>query len=131
MGWKLKRLRQCEKCPWKVSTNPHDIPNGYSADLHRSLAGTIADPNHIPRPGETLRNFACHEHPVGEEVECVGWLMNQIGTGNNIALRLKMLSCENAHLIQLDGPQHKRFEDTLPKTGPARMPETLSKDETN
>jgi len=42
-----------------------------------------------------------------------------------------MLSCENAHLIQLDGPQHERFEDTLPKAGPAIIAETLTKDETS
>ena len=31
--WKLKRTRQCEKCPWRKATNPHDIPNGYTEEL--------------------------------------------------------------------------------------------------
>jgi hypothetical protein len=26
--FKLKRTTQCAKCPWKVSTNPYDIPDG-------------------------------------------------------------------------------------------------------
>lgn len=44
MSWKLKRVRQCKACPWKVSTDPHDIPNGYDVDLHKNLACTIAEP---------------------------------------------------------------------------------------
>jgi hypothetical protein len=112
MSWKLKRVRQCEKCPWKVSTDPHDIPNGYSEEMHRALSRTIATPGQLQ---SNVTAMACHEHEPGEEAHCVGWLMNQIGVGNNISLRLKMLSCENGHAITLDGPQHERFEDTLPE----------------
>jgi len=118
MSWKLQRTKQCAKCPWKVSTDPRDIPHGYSEDLHRSLAGTIADGtgNLAAALGkEPLRIMACHEHPVGKEVHCLGWLMNQLGDGNNIALRLAMLDCENLDRVDLDGPQHDCFEDTLPK----------------
>lgn len=111
MSWKLKRVRQCDKCPWKVSTNPYDIPNGYDADLHRGLACTIAEHGSLRGSGS---HMACHEHSPGDEAHCVGWLMNQLGPGNNIGLRLKMLSCENIGIVQLDGPQHERFEDTLP-----------------
>lgn len=110
MTWKLKRTNQCAKCPWKISTDPHEIPNGYSEDRHRSLACTIAEPGSL-RPTNVM---ACHEHAPGEEAHCIGWLMNQLGPGNNIALRLKMLSCENAKHIKLDGEQHENFEDTLP-----------------
>jgi Family of unknown function (DUF6283) len=110
-AWKLKRVRQCAKCPWKVSTDPHDIPDGYSEDLHRDLACTIAEPGSLRGTG---RAMACHEHPPGDEAYCVGWLANQLGPGNNIGLRMKMLSCENAGAIRLDGEQHERFEDTLP-----------------
>ncbi|WLS00704.1 hypothetical protein [Shinella sumterensis] len=41
--------------------------------------------------------------------------MNQIGPGNNIPLRLQIRSCENIDGVMLDGPQHERFEETLPK----------------
>jgi hypothetical protein len=44
----------------------------------------------------------------------IGWLVNQLGTGNNIALRLDMSSCQNADKIKTIGEQHERFEDTLP-----------------
>lgn len=112
MSWKLKRVRQCAKCPWKVSADPRDIPNGYSEELHENLACTIAEPGTYR--GRDLHIMACHEHDVGEEAHCVGWLMNQFGRGNNIALRIAMMDCENARHIQLDGEQHERFEDTLP-----------------
>lgn len=115
MDNKLSRIRQCDKCPWKKGTDPRTIPHGYSETLHAQLVSTIAAPGDLPVAGRPLRLMGCHEHPIGNEAICVGWLMNQIGPGNNIALRLAMRSCENLGAVQLDGPQHERFEDTLPK----------------
>ncbi len=112
-GWKLKRVRQCDKCPWKVATDPHDIPHGYCEKKHADLASTIAEPGSL-RGLSGMRAMSCHEHAPGEESHCVGWLVNQLGPGNNIPLRIKMMSCENARAIQLDGEQHETFEDTLP-----------------
>ncbi|PJN96856.1 hypothetical protein CNY89_00155 [Amaricoccus sp. HAR-UPW-R2A-40] len=116
-GWKLKRVRQCAKCPWKVSTDPYEIPDGYSVEAHRALACTIASPGDIRGGG---RAMSCHEHLPEDEAHCIGWLMNQLGPGNNIGLRLRMLSCENIRSVRLDGPQHERFEDTLPSEETAR-----------
>nr|WP_275982737.1 DUF6283 family protein [Ochrobactrum sp. BTU2] len=116
--WKLKRVRQCEKCPWKVSTDPHEIPHGYCETKHRALSSTIADNtgNLAAVLGQApLRVMACHEHPAEHEAHCVGWLMHQLGPGNNIALRLAVRDCENIGSVVLDGPQHERFEDTLPE----------------
>lgn len=112
-AFKLKRVRQCERCPWKVDTDPHEIPNGYEEALHKDLAGTIAEPGRLAFGG-ALRIMACHEHPPSDEAHCVGWLMNQLGPGNNIGLRLSMLGCENLRHVKLDGPQHECFKDTLP-----------------
>jgi len=112
MPWKLKRLRQCAKCPWKVSTDPREIPNGYSEARHRALTSTVAEPGRIDDQAHTM---ACHEHDPGEEAHCVVWLMNQLGAGNNIPLRISMLDCENIGEVQLDGPQHRCLEDTFPK----------------
>jgi hypothetical protein len=101
----------------KLSTDPREIPHGYSAERHRALAGTIADAtgNLAAALGaEALRVMACHEHPEGREAHCVGWLANQLGPGNNIALRMSVRDCDNIHRLRLDGPQHQRFEDTLP-----------------
>ena len=108
--WKLKRVRQCEKCPWRVGVDPHDIPNGYCEMKHRALEATIARPGDL-RLGSDFRTMACHET---HDAHCIGWLVNQAGPGNNIGLRLRLMSCENAGAITLHGEQHETFEDTLP-----------------
>lgn len=110
-GWKLKRTNQCAKCPWRVDVDPFDIPNGYSEDAHRDLAKTIAEPGSLRSTGHAM---ACHEHDSAEQVHCVGWLVNQLGAGNNIGLRIQMMSCENRSSIRIHGEQHPSFEDTLP-----------------
>ena len=112
--FKLPRTKQCPKCPWKVSTNPHDIPDGYCELKNKNLAGTIAKPGDI-NIGRPQRVMACHHSNGNDDMYCVGWLNHQLGIGNNIALRLKMLSCENIGEIKVYGKQHERFEDTLPE----------------
>lgn len=110
--FKLKRTVQCAKCPWRTSTDPNDIPNGYDVEKHKNLKRTIAEPGDISGifAGE-IRMMACHEE---HESPCLGWLMNQLGPGNNIALRFRMRDCENIGQVKLIGEQHERFEDTLP-----------------
>ncbi len=110
---KRKPRMQCAKCPWKTSTNPHDIPNGYNVDLHAGLAGTIAEPGRVDRGA--LRMMACHETSVGRELPCVGWLVHQLGAGNNIALRLLAVTGRIDANVETVGSQHERFEDTLPR----------------
>lgn len=108
-GWKLRRTAQCRKCPWLVATDPHQIPNGYSEEKHHALESTIAKPSDGifgPR-----RVMACHET---HDAHCIGWLSNQVGRGNNIGLRIRMMTCTNARNIRLRGEQHERFEDTQP-----------------
>ena len=106
-------MRQCCKCPWKKSVNPHEIPNGYSVGRHKNLKSTIARPGLEQLRRKTLRAMACHETHKTKEQYCVGWLHHQLGPGNNLALRIKML--RDNFPIELDGDQHESFEDTLPK----------------
>jgi hypothetical protein len=105
--------RQCAKCPWKVDTDPNEIPNGYCSTKHANLKSTIADPNDM-RVGGDLRMMACHEFPEGKEKPCVGWLAHQLGPGNNIALRFAVITGRIDADFELVGEQHERFEDTLP-----------------
>ena len=109
----LTRTHQCAKCPWKVGTNPHEIPHGYDVEKHKALANTIAVPGEIKLEG-TVHVMSCHHSYNDEPHYCLGWLMNQLGPGNNIWLRLKMRNCTNLDAVVLDGEQHERFEDTLP-----------------
>ena len=114
--WKLRRTRQCEKCPWRKDVNPFDIPNGYSREKHEALRDTIAKPatsiEDIGRQltSPVLRIMACHET---HNSHCIGWLANQAGDGHNLALRLSLTSCTNRDRIRLVGEQHATFEDTL------------------
>ena len=107
-------MKQCKACPWKKSTRPEkDIPGGYSVERHRALACTVAPPGEL-RFERALHVMACHETAPGKERECVGWVMNQLGPGNNLALR--MLAMDGRFRDhRTDGPQHERLEDTLPK----------------
>lgn len=102
--------KQCAKCPWKVGTNPHDIPNGYDVEKHQALARTIADGFHHDGPA-----FGCHEYDSDQKVPCIGWLHNQLGPGNNIGLRLAVSAGKIDGRYELDGPQHQTFQDTLPE----------------
>lgn len=109
--WKLKRTAQCAKCPWRKDVDPYDIPNGYCETKHRGLASTIAKSGDLSGALDTLNAMACHET---DDAHCVGWLMNQVGPGNNIGLRLRLMTCENIGKVRLVGEQHETFEDTLP-----------------
>lgn len=108
-SWKLKRTAQCKKCPWRADVDPHDIPNGYCETKHKGLAKTIAEPGALNLG--PLNVMACHET---DDAHCVGWLAHQLGPGNNIGMRLQMMTCENRDKIRLVGEQHETFEDTLP-----------------
>ncbi len=114
MSFTLKRTVQCAKCPWKKSTNPLDIPDGYSVEKHQHLKCTIAtDPvQSIFKPTSVM---ACHHSDGDDEMYCIGWLNNQLGAGSNIGLRIKFMSCTNSKDIKTKGKQHLKFEDTLPK----------------
>jgi len=96
------RVKQCEKCPWKKSTDPSQIPGDYSPEKHANLR--VCSPEN---PG---RIMACHESMPGREYACVGWLANQLGAGNNIPLRIAVLQRGLPGKIELDGPQHPSLE---------------------
>lgn len=111
-----KPRKQCAKCPWKVSTNPRDIPGDYCEVQHAALRRTIAEEGSLAGLGGSLRIMACHETPEGRELPCVGWLAHQLGEGNNIALRLAVIKGRIDADIETVGEQHRRFEDTLPRS---------------
>lgn len=52
--FKLKRTVQCAKCPWRVTTNPFEIPHGYDLEKHRALACTIAQPGALTGNGRAM-----------------------------------------------------------------------------
>ena len=108
----LKRTNQCAKCPWKTSTNPRTIPDGYCEQKHRNLEATIAKGVEF---GESLNVMACHHSTPNDMSYCVGWVNNQLNEGNNVGLRILMMSCSNIKDLKTIGRQHEYFEDTFPK----------------
>lgn len=107
-------VKQCKSCPWRVDCVPdRDIPHGYSRELHAVLARTIARPGDL-RPGG-IRAMACHYSKIGEKFPCTGWIENQIGDGNNIGLRMAVMT-GRMPMPEVDGEQHERFDDTLPRS---------------
>lgn len=123
-----EKIKQCASCPWRVDCVPEeDIPNGYCANMHAELSGTIkSGMESMPMPGGTIRAMACHYSKPGEEFLCAGWLNNQLGPGNNIAARLAVLTGKWP-VPEIDGEQHERFEDTLPKPDRRRARRTPTK----
>jgi len=105
----LSRTRQCTSCPWRVEAKLADIP-GYERGLHEKLRGTIGGEIY-----HSLRIMACHHSTDQKPVHCLGWLMNQLGPGNNLNLRLYARRIENLSEVELLGKQHTQFEDTLRK----------------
>ncbi len=94
----FRRTVQCRACPWKVSVVPsRDIPGGYTPALHAQLLG-------CQDRGTTM---ACHESPVDDPYACVGWLVHQIGPGNNLRLRIAAIEGRlDASELRTFGPQH-------------------------
>jgi hypothetical protein len=59
-----------------------------------------------------MHAMACHYSEPGKEIHCAGWLSNQLGVGNNIGVRLKVMSGAMP-VPEVDGPQHMTFQATL------------------
>lgn len=107
-------MKQCKSCPWRRDSVPdRDIPNGYSCQLHAGLANTIAT-GLSSITSTTMHVMACHYSEVGKERPCAGWLHHQLGVGNNIGVRIRVMRGDWTPPI-VDGPQHQTFEDTLPR----------------
>ena len=115
-NWKLKRTKQCKHCPWKVDSDLNKIP-GYKLTRHFQLADTIE--TRLPSQqvaslidgSYQVRVMSCHSE---QDSHCIGWINNQVNQGNNILLRLELISCSNSNEIEVFGEQHETFEDTLP-----------------
>jgi hypothetical protein len=106
-------VKQCVSCPWRVDCVPdRDIPN-YNPELHVGLrAKTIR--SGLESLASCSVQMACHYSKPGKQFACAGWIHNQVGSGNNISVRLAV-----AHgrlpIPEVVGDQHEAFDDTLPE----------------
>jgi len=105
------RKKQCKACPWRRDVKAgRDIPGGYCRNKHADLKSTIAEPGVLNQG--SIHMMACHEARVGKEYPCVGWFMNQLGPGNNSALRLRALD-GRFNGLETVGEQWDTLEQTL------------------
>ncbi len=104
--------KQCSTCPWKVGASVHAIP-GYERAKHEDLAHTIARPGHLPDLTAPVRMMACHYSKEGTELPCVGWVVHQLGAGQNIALRILAARTPEHFDVRTVGPQRECFEETF------------------
>ena len=113
---------QCKACPWRKSTVPgRDIPGGYCETKHAMLQrvcttqATLSPLVGLINTGE-LRAMACHKSAVGSEYPCVGWVVNQLNEGNNLALRWTARDGRFKDMRTV-GPQWRTLEETLGQGG--------------
>lgn len=114
----VKIIKQCLSCPWRVACEPDkDIPR-YDLELAKGLTRTIQ--SGIETMFQKVRHvMACHYSKPGDEFVCAGWLHNQIGPGNNLGVRLAVMTGQHPVPV-VDGEQHENYEDTLPCDVPVR-----------
>ena len=107
----FRREKQCAKCPWKVSTDPSTIPDGYTPEKHAKLTSCSGEGlSTIQR----MHVMACHESKQGDQYACVGWIVNQLGPGNNIGLRLAVIRGRlDPSKLVLDGEQHETIYEMV------------------
>lgn len=108
----IKNNIQCKHCPWKVSADLTKIPN-YNRQQHLDLEPCIAKDctDFTNRPV-----MSCHNSKECCPEPCIGYLVNQLGIGNNIPLRLKVRNWDGIESIKTVGKQLETFEETLRNT---------------
>lgn len=85
---------QCASCPWKTSVDPDRLPGRYGHVDRDAVARASNGPG-----------MGCHVERPGPVLPCVGWLMQQLGPGNNVALRFSVIAGRVDANAQTVGPQ--------------------------
>lgn len=94
---------QCASCPWKLSINPDALPANYGHVDRDAVVRASAEPGSFRRPeGPPI---GCHVVRPGPVLPCVGWLVQQLGPGNNLALRMKVIAGVVDDTVETVGPQ--------------------------
>lgn len=104
----FRRTKQCAACPWKKGTSCEVQIPGYKREKHLRL--TSCQSNGFT-PGSIM---ACHESKEGRDFACVGWLVHQLGDGNNIPLRLAAVTGRlPADQLEVYGEQYESLEKMI------------------
>lgn len=109
--------RQCRKCPWRLDVDPADIPDGFNYEVHRRLGDNVRQTSsQITSRKMPLHVMACHETKEASpgEKPCVGWLVNQLGPGGNLMLRIRAMRNDGFADVETVGPQRASYDEILP-----------------
>jgi hypothetical protein len=104
----VKAVRQCKTCPWRVDVVPsRDVPN-YDPGIYDRMRASLR--TGIDSIRETTRMvMECHNGKKGANRACAGWLHHQIGVGNNLGVRMRVIT---GHLPvpKVVGEQHEDLD---------------------
>ncbi len=104
-----KTVKQCVACPWRVAVKPsRDVPN-YGEGIYDRMRSTLRSGVETIGGGPRIA-MACHNQKDGEQLPCAGWLYNQLGVGNNIGIRLHVMS-GRLPAPTVRGEQHETLPD--------------------
>ena len=99
--------KQCAKCPWKVSTDPYEIPDGYDVKKHRDLEGTIANPGDPTARHRPTANRAAQE-PRTARIHAENSSRQNSGPDfGNRFVRLLASRCKNPGLSRVGAKQNR------------------------
>lgn len=104
----MKEVRQCGSCPWRAAVVPaRDVPD-YAPGIYARMKASLR--TGIESAGEETRIvMECHNGKRGANRACAGWMHHQLGVGNNIGVRLRVMA---GHLPapKIDGAQHEDLD---------------------
>ena len=101
-------VKQCKTCPWRVAVKPsRDVPD-YDPGIYERMQSTLR--SGIDAMFERVRVvMECHNGKRGAKRACAGWLHHQIGIGNNLGVRLSVMT-GRLPVPKVSGPQHETFD---------------------
>jgi len=105
---------QCATCPWRADVDPRDIPGGHGHVVPEKLA--VHTPSGVESLAHDLRVATCHEAAIGAKLPCVGWLVHQLGPGNNLAVRVAVLRGSLDANVRTIGEQRDLPQELLFRT---------------
>lgn len=104
----MKMVKQCESCPWRVDVKPsRDVPNFGPGIYDRMQASLRTGLESMAE--KTRLVMECHNGKRGANRPCAGWLHHQIGVGNNLGVRLAVMTGRSP-VPKIDGEQHENLE---------------------
>lgn len=108
MSAKLKTVKQCKTCPWRVDVVPsRDVPD-YDPGIYDRMRTSLR--TGLESMSEKTRMvMECHNGKRGANRACAGWLHHQLGVGNNIGVRLSV-HAGRLPIPKVVGEQHEDLE---------------------